>query len=556
MIGLGNVNIAALTLGNNSVSAVYLGNSKIWPAGITYKIVNPIAKYSSGSSLNPNKSNYATFTATLQKYIGDTLSESSTVDLTPSINDDKVILESNKLYWNKDTYGSQSTTATTVEVVLSYSMNNFSWSDSVAVSLEANTQSLTNVEIPFFYLVEGNRVLTTVNVHLVGGTYDYSISVLKTYSYTSGNTYQTTSTNLDGLQVSYPTWISFYNNTFVIGRLTGSSDRSGKITVTDTTTSVSESVSITQIYETLSNLVITYSSDSMLLPDKSNYFIAECEYNDTTVKLTDIVVNHSTLSDVIVPLNDPVYSYRYYFNKDAYNTVDMSSYGNTITLSITCTLYGLEISGNVVVKANKVESTSLEAYKLNASISPNYFAYSGGTLTVTPASTATKRSTYTTGAQTTEDVDVTTYIYYPTSSDLCGSAVDIPISIKISENSNTYPVLKQVWLKWSESSLAYVTKDFFIKPFASSTTRTMQLWNTETNTKITSGSTISADSEITIIDAHYSGSQSYTMQCSDSLVLTTNGGILTISGIPSSQWTGELTISDGSTSLTFNISST
>lgn len=98
MIGLGNVNIAALTLGNNTVSAAYLGNNKIWPVGTTYKIVNPTAKYSSGSSLNPNKSNYATFTGTLQKYVGDTLSSSTTVDLTASVSDDKVVLSSGKIY--------------------------------------------------------------------------------------------------------------------------------------------------------------------------------------------------------------------------------------------------------------------------------------------------------------------------------------------------------------------------------------------------------------------------------------------------------------------------
>ena len=385
-------------------------------------------------------------------------------------------------------------------------------------------------------MTEENKVLSSVTVHLVGGSYGYTISVKRTYTYTSGNTEQATSANLDGLQVSYPTWISFYSNTFVIGRLTGTSDRSGKITVTDTTTSVSKSVSITQIYETLSNLAITYSSDSMLLPDKSNYFIAECDYNGTTVKLRDIVVNHSTLSDVIVPLNDPVYSYRYYFNKDVYNTVDMSSYGDTITLSITCTLYGLKIYGSFVVKANKVEETSIAGYKLKGSLNRNYFPYTGGTLIVTPASTATKYSTYTTGAKTTEDIDVTTYIYYPTLTNLYGSGIDTPVSISISGNSNNYPVLGHIWLRYRTTTPAseYLAKDFFVK--SSSTPSAMELWNTETNTKITSGSTISADSEITLVDNHYNGTQAYTMQDVEQiLTLTAVGGILTISGIPSSE---------------------
>lgn len=98
MIGLGNNYITALALGNSSVSAVYLGNNKIWPAGISYKIVNPIVNYSSGSSLKPDKTNYATFTGTLQKYVGDTLESSSEVDLTPAVSSDKVVLEDGKAY--------------------------------------------------------------------------------------------------------------------------------------------------------------------------------------------------------------------------------------------------------------------------------------------------------------------------------------------------------------------------------------------------------------------------------------------------------------------------
>lgn len=186
----------------------------------------------------------------------------------------------------------------------------------------------------------------------------------------------------------------------------------------------------------------------MLLPDKSNYFIAECDYNDdTTVKLTDIVVNHSSLSDVIVPSNEVVYKYRYYFNKDAYNAVDMSSYGDVITLSITATLYGLKIDGYIQVKANKVESSFVANYKLNCSLNRNYFPCTGGTLIATPSSTGTRYSKWSTGAETTEDIDVTTYFYYPTLSSLYGSGLDTPVSIQIAANNKSYPILGHIWLR-------------------------------------------------------------------------------------------------------------
>lgn len=91
--------------GTNSTG--YIGENQFFPELIryTYTLSNVRIEYSSGTSLLPDNSNYASLVGTLTKKNGGSTVSTTTVPLTiTDVGSDYVIVVDNSLYWNKRDY--------------------------------------------------------------------------------------------------------------------------------------------------------------------------------------------------------------------------------------------------------------------------------------------------------------------------------------------------------------------------------------------------------------------------------------------------------------------
>lgn len=106
-IYFGNLTASDITLGNFPVEEVWFGNNIIWSRGApkTYVLSNTALHYSTGSTLQPNQSNYAYIDGTLKTYQGGVLIKTETVVCNPVYEDNYIYTENKTILWDKAHYG-------------------------------------------------------------------------------------------------------------------------------------------------------------------------------------------------------------------------------------------------------------------------------------------------------------------------------------------------------------------------------------------------------------------------------------------------------------------
>lgn len=147
---LGNTELGGMFIGDTPIKSIWLGTTSVWTNQYTYEVRDVVIKYSSGTKVMSDRSNYAYVSCTLKTYKNGTLVKTETnkpMSFTwtyPSVGAYCTVTPDSKIYFNPE-----------------YQTSNMSnHSDPLVTSLTAYLNGYNHTAQLYIY-IEPNKLLTT-----------------------------------------------------------------------------------------------------------------------------------------------------------------------------------------------------------------------------------------------------------------------------------------------------------------------------------------------------------------------------------------------------------